>query len=110
MDVYDVMRTTFAARDFTDQEVSDEVLFRILDNARFAPSGGNRQGWKVLVIKDREVRIILKAIIEKTIYFFIRLSTTISNRIHKAVSFCQRSIVVRQYQSSSNTILTSVGS
>ena len=67
MDLYDVMRTTFAARDFTDQEVSDEVLFRILDNARFAPSGGNRQGWKVLVIKDRKVRIQLKAILGPTI-------------------------------------------
>ena len=67
MDVYDVMRTTFAARDFTDQEVSDEVLFRILDNARFAPSGGNRQGWKVLVIKDRQLRIQLKAILGPTI-------------------------------------------
>ena len=67
MDVYDVMRTTLAARDFTDQEVSDEVLFRILDNARFAPSGGNRQGWKVLVIKDRQLRIQLKAILGPTI-------------------------------------------
>lgn len=56
MYLYDVMRTTFAAREFTSQKVSDEVLFRILDNARFAPSGGNRQGWHVIVIRDRGIR------------------------------------------------------
>ena len=52
MDLYDVMRTTFACRDFTDDDVPDDALYRILDNARFAPSGGNRQGGKVIVIRD----------------------------------------------------------
>ena len=51
MELYDVMRTTFAARDFTDDEMPDETLYRILDNARFAPSGGNRQGGRVIVVK-----------------------------------------------------------
>ena len=36
MDFYNVVRTTFAARDFTDEPVSDATLARILDNARFA--------------------------------------------------------------------------
>jgi len=56
MELYDVMRTTFAARDFTDDPVPDEVLHKILDNARFAPSGGNRQGWRVIVVRDRATR------------------------------------------------------
>ena len=41
MDLYDVMRTTAAVREFTDDPLPDDVLHRILDNARFAPSGGN---------------------------------------------------------------------
>ncbi|MDA1207522.1 MAG: nitroreductase family protein, partial [Proteobacteria bacterium] len=41
METYEVMRTTFAARTFTDKVVDDDVLHRILDHARFAPSGGN---------------------------------------------------------------------
>src|SRR5262245_48909433 len=45
MELYDAMRTTFAAREFTDDPLPDAVLFTILDRARFAPSGGNRQGW-----------------------------------------------------------------
>ncbi len=56
MELTDVMRTTFAAREYTNDPVSDDTLYRILDNARFAPSGGNRQGWRVLVIRDKERR------------------------------------------------------
>ena len=52
MEFYDVMRTTFACRDFTDDDLPDEVLYRIFENARFAPSGGNRQGAKIVVVRD----------------------------------------------------------
>lgn len=48
----DVIRTTFAARTFTDEEVTDDEVAGILDLARFAPSGGNRQGWRVVVVRD----------------------------------------------------------
>lgn len=51
-----MMRTTFACREFTDDPVDDATLHRILDVARFAPSGGNRQGQHVIVVKDRELR------------------------------------------------------
>ncbi|MEC8754964.1 MAG: nitroreductase family protein, partial [Pseudomonadota bacterium] len=64
MELYEVMRTTFAARDFVDEPVSDELLARILDNARFAPSGGNRQGWKVIVVRDDATRARLGELIE----------------------------------------------
>lgn len=56
MDLYDVMRTTFAARDFTDDPVPDDVLWRVFDNARFAPSGGNRQGAHITVVRDATIR------------------------------------------------------
>ncbi len=64
MELYEVMRTTFAARDFTDDPVPDDTLFTILENARFAPSGGNRQGWRVLIIRDRATREALVALTE----------------------------------------------
>jgi nitroreductase len=62
MKLYEAMRTTFAAREFTDDPVPDETLFTILDNARFAPSGGNRQGWRVIVVRDRRTREALAAL------------------------------------------------
>jgi nitroreductase len=48
------MRTTPSTREFTDDPLPDDVLYQILDDARFAPNGGNRQGWRVIVVRDRE--------------------------------------------------------
>jgi nitroreductase len=56
VDLYEVMRTTPATRAFTDEAVPDAVVHRILDHARFAPSGGNRQGWRVVLLRDRAIR------------------------------------------------------
>src|SRR5262247_2523321 len=56
MELYDVMRTTFSAREFTGDPLPDATLARILDHARFAPSGGNRQGWRVVVVRERATR------------------------------------------------------
>jgi nitroreductase len=36
--------------------VPEEILHRIVDNARFAPSGGNRQGWRVINVTDAAKR------------------------------------------------------
>lgn len=59
MELYDVMRTTPAAREYTDDPLPDDVLARILDNARFAPTGGNRQGARVIVVRDKGTRSAL---------------------------------------------------
>lgn len=64
MELYDAMRTTPAVREFTDDPLPDDVLHRILDNARFAPSGGNRQGTHVIVVRDRATR---QALVEPTL-------------------------------------------
>jgi nitroreductase len=67
----EVMRTTFAAREFIDEPVPDEVLYRILDDARFAPSGGNRQGWRVIVVRNPETRAALKELIVPTLQLYL---------------------------------------
>ena len=51
-----MMTTTPATREFTDEPVSDQTVHEILDAARFAPSGGNRQGWQVIVLRDPAIR------------------------------------------------------
>jgi nitroreductase len=62
MDLSDAMRTTGAVRRFVDEPVPDEVLFQIFDTARFAPSGGNRQGWRVILVRDPSVRERLQSL------------------------------------------------
>jgi nitroreductase len=52
MDFHEALTTTSATRRFSDRPVPDSVIYRVLDVARYAPSGGNRQGWRVVVVKD----------------------------------------------------------
>jgi nitroreductase len=64
MELYDTMRTTFAARQYTGDALPDGVLMTILDNARFAPSGGNRQGGHVIVVRDQSTKDQLATLAE----------------------------------------------
>jgi nitroreductase len=50
------LRSTGAVRSFTPDTVTDAQLYAVLDTARFAPSGTNLQGWRVIVAKDSAVR------------------------------------------------------
>lgn len=56
MELYEAMRTTFACRDYTDDHVPDAVLYEMIENARFSPSGGNRQGNRVIIVRDMTTR------------------------------------------------------
>ena len=60
MELNHALRTTGAIRDFRPDPVPDAVVHRVLDTARFAPSGGNRQGWRVVVVNDPETRVRLR--------------------------------------------------
>src|SRR5262245_2035906 len=55
-DLETALRTTGAVREFTDRPVTRDELARILDVARFAPSGGNQQAWHVVSIEDAAIR------------------------------------------------------
>lgn len=56
MELREAIRSTGSVRQFLDEPVPAAVLAEILDDARFAPSGGNRQPWRVAVINDRAIR------------------------------------------------------
>lgn len=66
----EVVRTTFAAREFTEEAIPDDVLYRILEHARFAPSGGNRQGWRVIIVRDPSTRRRLADLIRPTFQLY----------------------------------------
>ena len=56
MDIREAIRTNGTVRSFTDEAVDDATIASILDDARFAPSGGNRQPWRVAVVSDVALR------------------------------------------------------
>jgi len=59
MDVFEAIRNRCAVRQFKHDIVPDDVLLRILEAARWAPSPFNTQPWEFIIIRDKET---LKAI------------------------------------------------
>ena len=55
MDVYEALYTTRAMRRVKPDPVPVEVQQKILDAAIRAPSGGNSQGWRFLLVDDTEI-------------------------------------------------------
>jgi nitroreductase len=60
VELYEAMRCAPTTRRFTSDPVAPDALRRALDAARFAPSGGNRQGWRVVVVQDADKRRALR--------------------------------------------------
>lgn len=62
MDLYEAMRTTRAVRRLRPDPVDEGALRRVLEAATFAPSGGNLQPWRAIVIREPETKRRLQAL------------------------------------------------
>lgn len=60
-DLWEVMSTARMVRRYRDAPVPDEVLRRCLEAATWAPSGGNQQPWRFVVVTDPETRAVIGA-------------------------------------------------
>jgi nitroreductase len=56
MELREAIRTNGTVRAFTDDRVERATVLEVLDDARYAPSGGNRQPWRVAIVEDTTVR------------------------------------------------------
>jgi nitroreductase len=56
MDVLDAIRLRKSVRKFLSKEVEKEKLVAVLEAGRLAPSAGNRQEWRFVVVSDGETR------------------------------------------------------
>lgn len=56
MDFYEVVRTRRSVRSFRKDPIPEEVLNRVLEAARVAPSGSNRQPWRFILVKDDRLK------------------------------------------------------
>lgn len=65
-DLWQVMRTASAVRRYRGEPVPDEVLDACLNAATWAPSGGNQQPWKFVVLRSGEIRDVITAAAHKT--------------------------------------------
>lgn len=65
-DLWEVMRTASAVRRYRDDPVSDEVIETCLRAASWAPSGGNQQPWKFVVLRSSGLRDVVTAAAHRT--------------------------------------------
>jgi nitroreductase len=56
MDVFEAIKTRRSVRAFTNQEVSEEEVEKIIDAARWAPSAGNIQPWEFIIVRKSEIK------------------------------------------------------
>ncbi|MBX5321421.1 MAG: nitroreductase family protein [Candidatus Bathyarchaeota archaeon] len=56
MDFYEVVFKRRSIRKFKETPVIEEVLFRVLEAGRWAPSAGNTQPWHFIIVTDVEVK------------------------------------------------------
>ncbi len=54
--LYSILSTTRSIRRISDTPVDDATLERILQAAIWAPSGGNRQPWRIIAVRDRALK------------------------------------------------------
>jgi len=59
MDLFDAIFQRRSIRKFTDQAIPVDDLEKILEAARWAPNGGNRNAWRFLVIRDEAQKKLL---------------------------------------------------
>lgn len=70
MDFSNVIRSRHSIRKFLDTSVPDTLIAQILELAKLAPSAGNLQAYKVVVVKDKEVKRALH-LIEAPVFLII---------------------------------------
>lgn len=61
-DLYETMSTLRAVRRLRPDPVPDDVLERVLQAACWAPTGGNQQPWRVVVVTDPDKKAALQAV------------------------------------------------
>lgn len=63
--ILEAIRNLQSARSFLSASVSNDAISRILDAARYAPSGVNRQPWRLVVVEDARVKRDIREICEE---------------------------------------------
>lgn len=51
----DLLKARNSVRNFSNEDISDEIIYYILEAGRLSPSGGNEQSWMFGVIDDKEM-------------------------------------------------------
>lgn len=67
MEVFEAIRTRRSIRVYEDRPVEEDKLRIVLEAARLAPSAGNRQPWRFIIVTDPKVKEEIKLAKERRI-------------------------------------------
>ena len=56
MNLHEVIKTRRSIRSYKPDLIPEDVLNRVLDAGRIAPSGSNRQPWRFILVKDEAIK------------------------------------------------------
>ena len=72
-DLFEIIRTTRSMRRLKPDPVPNELIRKILEAGVCAPSGGNMQRWRFLVIRDPKVKETVGALYKRAWDTAVRL-------------------------------------
>ncbi len=67
MNVVDAVRNRYSVRAYLDKPVDKEMVYKLLDIARFSPSGHNTQPWELFVLMGKTKEHVSKKLIDAVI-------------------------------------------
>ena len=56
VEIFETIQNRKSIRSYKQQSIPEEILVKILDSARLAPSAGNKQPWHFIVVNNKEIR------------------------------------------------------
>jgi nitroreductase len=60
VDIFEAIKGRRSIRQFTDEPIGKDALEKLLDAARWAPTGGNQQRWRFVVVTSPSVKKLIK--------------------------------------------------
>ncbi len=84
-----VIKNRRAIRDYdTSKDVSDELIYKIIEAGGYAPSAENQQPWRVIVVRDKKLQEFIGQIaVDRTILLFGR--ATPRQEIERRLSYIE---------------------
>ncbi len=64
METMEAIKSRRSVREFTEENVNDDLLGQILEAGRWAPSGLNNQAWRFITVQDHDTKVALSKLTE----------------------------------------------
>lgn len=96
LEVFEAIKTRRSIRAFTNEEVSEEEVRKLIDAARHAPSAGNIQPWEFVIVRDpeRKHRLAVAALNETFIEEAPVVIVVCANEVQSGLGYGARGIAL----------------